>query len=418
MARDLVGLRDRRGLALLGVASRGGRRGRHAVEGQGKGKEKEKQEPKDKDKKDEPKKKPPPLPLKSDRTIEFTTDEGTWVSLDVSPDGKTIVFDLLGDLYTVGIEGGDAKAITTGPAFDSSAAVFARRQVDRIRQRPRRRREPVDRREGRLGRPAASKDKQSLFVSPSWTPDGDYVLVSRQPQQPWGAFDLWMYHVRGGSGIAITKGKTKPDATGDDYVHSVGAVASRDGKHVYYTKRNKLFNAYNNLNFPLSQVVRRDRTTGDEDTITGAPGSAFRPLLSPDGSKLVFGTRVDNQTGLRIRDLATGEERWLKLPVQRDEQESRFTRDLIPGCAFTPDGKFVLAVYGGKIHRLDVADQRRHGDPDLGASVAAGRLAAQFSDPGRRRTRAGAVDSGAGAFARRQASGFLGADEALHARPA
>ena len=100
--------------------------------------------------------------------------------------------------------------------------------------------------------------------------------------------------------------------------------------------------------------MRRDRTTGDEDTITDAPGSGFRPLLSPDGSKLVYGTRVDNQTGLRIRDLATGEERWLKLPVQRDEQESRFTRDLIPGSAFTPDGKFVLAVYGGKIHRLDV----------------------------------------------------------------
>src|SRR5262249_13890497 len=99
---------------------------------------------------------------------------------------------------------------------------------------------------------------------------------------------------------------------------------------------------------------RRDRVTGDEDTITSAQGSGFRPLLSPDGSKLVYGTRVDNQTGLRIRELATGEEKWLKLPVQRDEQESRFTRDLIPGAAFTPDGKRVLAAFGGKIHSLDV----------------------------------------------------------------
>ena len=107
-------------------------------------------------------------------------------------------------------------------------------------------------------------------------------------------------------------------------------------------------------------MARRDRTTGDEDTVTDAQGSGFRPVLSPDGTKLVYGTRVDNQTGLRIRDLASGEERWLKLPVQRDEQESRYTRDLIPGYAFTPDGKSVLAAYGGKIHRLDVqtgADQ-------------------------------------------------------------
>ena len=166
------------------------------------------------------------------------------------------------------------------------------------------------------------------------------------------------------------------------YVHAIGAVASKDGKHLYYTKRNKLFNAYNNLNFPLSQVARRDRTTGDEDTITDAHGSGFRPVLSADGTKLVYGTRVDNQTGLRIRDLASGEERWLKLPVQRDEQESRFTRDLIPGYAFTPDGKSVLAAYGGKIHRLDVADRDRPGDPVHGPGFAAGRLAAQL--PGAR----------------------------------
>ena len=100
-----------------------------------KDKEKEKQDPKDKEKKEEPKKKTPALPLKSNRTIEFTTDEGTWVSLDVSPDGKTIVFDLLGDLYTVGIGGGEAKAITTGMAYDCFAAVLARREFDRVRER-------------------------------------------------------------------------------------------------------------------------------------------------------------------------------------------------------------------------------------------------------------------------------------------
>ncbi len=151
-----------------------------------------------------------------------------------------------------------------------------------------------------------------------------------------------MYHVRGGSGVQVTKGKPKPDSNPDEYVHAIGAVASKDGKYLYYTKRPKMFNAYNNLNFPLSQVTRRDRATGDEDTITEAHGSGFRPVLSPDGTKLVYGTRLDNQTGLRIRDSHSGEERWLKLPIQRDEQESRYTRDLIPGYAFTPDGKYVL----------------------------------------------------------------------------
>ena len=117
-----------------------------------------------------------------------------------------------------------------------------------------------------------------------------------------------MYHVRGGSGVPVTKSKPKPDAKPDEWVHAIGAVASKDGKHLYYTKRNKMFNPYNNLHFPLSQVARRDRVTGDEDTVTEARGSAFRPVLSPDGTKLVYGTRVDNETGLRIRDLASGED--------------------------------------------------------------------------------------------------------------
>ena len=214
------------------------------------------------------------------------------------------------------------------------------------------------------------------------------------------------------------RGRPSPTPSRDDYVHAIGAVASRDGKYLYYTKRNKLFNAYNNLNFPLSQVARRDRATGDEDTITDARGSGFRPAISPDGTKLVYGTRVDNQTGLRIRDLASGEERWLKLPVQRDEQESRYTRDLIPGYAFTPDGKY----RAGGLRRQDPParrpDRRGPGDP-VSARVSqpvGSRL--NFPDARGRRPGEGAVDPGAGAVARRQAAGVLGTDEALRDGPA
>jgi dipeptidyl aminopeptidase/acylaminoacyl peptidase len=72
------------------------------------------------EKKDEKKdeKKEETLPLKTTHKISFTTDEGTWMSLDISPDGKQIVFDLLGDLYLIPAGGGEAKRITSGPAWD------------------------------------------------------------------------------------------------------------------------------------------------------------------------------------------------------------------------------------------------------------------------------------------------------------
>ena len=132
----------------------------------------------------------------------------------------------------------------------------------------------------------------------------------------------------------------------------------------------------------------------------------------------MYGTRVDNQTGLRIRDLSTGEERWLKLPVQRDEQESRFTRDLIPGCAFTPDGKYVLAAYGGKIHRLDV---QTGADSVIPISVRVSLpVGSRLNFPIRvdDGTGAGTFDTGARAFARRQAAGILGIDQAVYGRSA
>jgi Tol biopolymer transport system component/imidazolonepropionase-like amidohydrolase len=296
------------------------------------------------------------LPLSPDRTIEFTAEEGTWISLDIAPDGKAIVFELLGDLYTMPIEGGEAKAIVSGLAFDGQPRYSPDgKTIAFVSDRSGAENLWTCRADGSDPRPV-TKDEQVLYTSPSWTPEGDFILVSRQNRQPFGAFELWMYHVRGGAGVQVTKGKLRPDAKhNEDHAHALGAVAGHDGAFLYYARRQKLFSPYNNVQFPLSQVVRRDRTTGDEDTITDAPGSAFRPALSPDGAKLVYGTRVDGETGLRIRDLASGEEKWLKLPVQRDEQESLFSRDILPGYAFTPDGKAVVAAYGGKLHRIDAA---------------------------------------------------------------
>ena len=302
------------------------------------------------------------LPLEVAEVLEFEVEEGTWMSLDVSPDGKTLVFDLLGDIYTLPIEGGAATRIVGGTSFESqprlspdgrTIALLSDRSgvenlwlVDADGSNPR----------------AVSKDKETksrpqLMASPSWTTNGEYLLVSRS-RPPERTYGLFLYHRDGGAGARVgpPPPKDEPPSPGQPPIqppNKMGAVASPDGRYLYYAERRGAFNY--NAQFPIWQIVRFDRETGETATVTNAQGSALRPLLSPDGNSLVYASRFRTGTGLRVRDLETGAERWLHYPVTRDDQESRATRDTMPGYAFMPDGKSLVLSVGGKIHRLDFA---------------------------------------------------------------
>jgi Tol biopolymer transport system component len=302
----------------------------------------------DKDKKDEKK----GLPLKSDRKITFTTDEGTWLSLDVSPDGKTIVFELLGDLYALPIDGGAAKLISGGMAFDSQPRFSPDGQwIAFISDREGSENLWIIHPDG-TGVKQVSKAGNDDFISPAWTPDGKYIIASKTGFGI-GANELWMYHVDGGTGVQITKSKPTPTTARKDRHNAVGVVASPDGKYLYYAVRSGPFSY--NAQLPLWKIVRRDRKTGDEDEIIAQQESAFRPALSPDGKQIAYITRYEAETGMRLRNLETGDDRWVKYPITRDDQEALFTRDVFPGFAFMPDGKEIVYNQDGKIRRLDLA---------------------------------------------------------------
>src|SRR5262245_58807556 len=46
------------------------------------------------------------------RTIDFTTSEGTDMTVDIAADGRWIVFDLLGHIYRMAATGGPAESLT------------------------------------------------------------------------------------------------------------------------------------------------------------------------------------------------------------------------------------------------------------------------------------------------------------------
>ena len=291
----------------------------------------------------------PDLELIPGRSVDLDTDEGTWISLDVSPDGRTIVFDLLGDLYTMPVTGGTATALTSGMAYDAQprfspdgrSIVFTSDRdggdnvwvMDLATKRA----------------TVITKGKTSRYRSPAWTPDGKYIVVSRAAAAI-GPSKLYMYHRDGGGGFQLTK--DPQPLNGAIPVTTLGAAFGKDGRYVWYAQRGASWEY--NAGMPQYVLMTLDRRTGRRELRANLQGGAFRPALSPDGKYLAYGSRYEAQTGLRIRDLETTEERWLAYPIQRDEQESVASMDVLPGYAFTPDSKAVIVSYGGKIWRVPV----------------------------------------------------------------
>src|SRR5688572_2252689 len=145
------------------------------------------------------------LPLLTERDLTFTTSEATWLSLDLSPDGKTIVFELLGDLYTLPVTGGEAKRITSGQGYDMQPAFSPDGQkLVFISDRNGSENIWVANADGSKPRAITTTEREN-YMSPTWTPDGEYVIAAKGAQ-------LWIYHETGGSGLQMTGGASGPAA--------------------------------------------------------------------------------------------------------------------------------------------------------------------------------------------------------------
>jgi Tol biopolymer transport system component/imidazolonepropionase-like amidohydrolase len=287
------------------------------------------------------------------QTVSFTTDEGTWLHLDVSPDGHEIVFALLGDLYVLPITGGEAKRITSGAAYDVQprfspdgkwiAFASDRGGLENLW---------ICDREGQQTR-QISTDKDSTVNAPSWSPDGDYLIGRKRltDTSSLGTVELWLWHVKGGAGLQITKKDDQPDAA--------DPVFSPDGRFVYFSARGARYRYNRNVNEGIWQIKRLDRHTGQTVELTGEFGGAATPILTRDGKTMAFVRRVRAKTRIELMDLASGRTRLLADDVERDNQEGFAFHGVFPGYAFTPDGQAVIATAQGKLWRFAVADGAR-----------------------------------------------------------
>lgn len=305
------------------------------------------------------------LPLKPARLLEWDEHEGTWVSLDVAPDGKTIAFELLGDLYSMPIGGGEAKCIVCGLPFDSQPVYSpGGRELAFVSDRDGNENLWIAKADGSDPRQISTLEDNSEFASPEWAADGKSIFITHYKPDV-NAFALWRYSADGANHEPleeVTHPKRTPSAPKEFNDNAMGAAVSPDGRYLYYEAKTGL--GYDDdVSFPLWHIVRRDLKTGEERPFIVAQGSAFRPRVSPDGKLLVYAERYQGKTELRVRNLETDADRLLAYPVQRDDQEGLAARDLMPRYAFTPDSKNLLTNFGGKIVRIDIATGRQSDIP-------------------------------------------------------
>ncbi len=287
------------------------------------------------------------------KEVPIDVREGTWISLDVAPDGREIVFDLLGDLYLLPIGGGEARSLTSGvswdmqPRFspDGQRIVFTsdRSGGDNLW---------TIARDG-SGLQQVSKESFRLVNSPAWSPDGEWIAGHKHftKTRSLGAGEIWLWHRSGGDGFQLT---TRPNEQKD-----VGEPAfSPDGRYVWFsqdTTPGPFFDYNKDSNGQIYVIRRLDRTSGElEDVVTG-PGGAVRPQPSPDGRQLAFVRRVRFQSVLFVRDLASGVERPVFEGLDRDMQETWAIHGVYPAFGWTPDSQSIVVWGGGRLHRVHVA---------------------------------------------------------------
>ncbi|HET8864076.1 MAG TPA: amidohydrolase family protein [Gracilimonas sp.] len=283
--------------------------------------------------------------------VTFTTDEGTWMNLDVSPDGSQIVFDLLGDIYIMPVAGGQATLLRGGHAYeiqprfspDGSQISFTSDAGggDNIWLMD------VD------GENATQVTDESfrLLNNAVWTPDGEYIIAKKHfsSTRSLGAGEIWMYHKSGGSGIQLVEKANDQQDIGEPWV-------SPDGRYVYYSQDVYPGGYFQYNKDPNSQiyVIRRyDREEGEIETVTGGNGGAVRSQISPDGETLAFIRRVRTKSVLFLRDLDTGREWPVYENMSKDQQEAWAISGVYPNFNWLPDNRHIIAWANGKINKID-----------------------------------------------------------------
>ncbi|MES2328758.1 MAG: amidohydrolase family protein [Bacteroidota bacterium] len=254
------------------------------------------------------------LSIKPARTLSFATNEGTEMSVDISPDGKTILFTILGDIYTVPVSGGTATQLTQGMAFNwcpfwspdgKKIAYLSDFSGDT--------RLTVRDTKGSFHRVIGNNDPAQLLRRGIWTPDGNSIMYAGN-----------IYGLGGGKIPADSK---------------MGKLLrySSDSTFAYFLDSGYIYRYDYGLHIK-TMVAPLPSRRGI------IPTYSANATLSPDGRWWVYSKDTLNiKSCLIIKDL-------VNVTVRVCKETSYAVFDF----SFSADSKSLFIGYGGKIHRIDL----------------------------------------------------------------
>jgi Tol biopolymer transport system component len=270
------------------------------------------------------------------KQVPIDVDEGSWMDVDVSPDGSSIAFSLLGDIYTMPISGGNPIRIAEGLAWE----VQPRFSPDGKR---------IAFTSDRAGgdniwlmdtdgenKQQLTKESFRLLNQPSWSPDGRFIAAKKHftTGRSLGTGEVWLYHVSGGGGVKLVK---RPNET---HQKELGEPTyAPDGSAIYYTRNNTggpIFEYAQDSNAGIFEIDRYDVESGEITEAVGGYGGAVRPTPAPDGKSIAFVRRDKDQSQLWVKDFASGKERMVYGALDMDVQETWAVTGVYPNVGWTP----------------------------------------------------------------------------------
>lgn len=292
-------------------------------------------------------------PTGPSKSVNFNTDEGTYMNVDVSPDGKNIVFDLLGDIYKMPISGGKASLLSGGMAFEVQPRFSPDgKYISYTSDKDGGDNIWVMDANGSNQR-AVTKENFRLLNNAVWTPDSKYLIARKHftGSRSLGAGELWIYHIAGGlDGIQLIKRKNDQQDLGEPWV-------SPNGKLVYYSEDvspGPNFEYNKDPNGEIYAIKSLNLATAEKQKITGGSGGAVRPQISPDGTMMAFVKRDRLKSELYIQNLNTGEEYPVYNDLSKDQQETWAIFGVYPNFNWLPDNRTLVFYAKGKIRKVDI----------------------------------------------------------------